>query len=1233
MKVWLHRAILPAAMAALLPVTPVSAAVVIKNLQVEYRTTPIGIDVAQPRFSWQMAATAGERGQSQIAYQIQVRDPKGAVVWDSRRVESPESLHIRYQGSPLQAATRYNWTVTVWTRAGARLNAGSWFETGLMDPSPNSKAWGGAQWIGGGNEDLVLYSHYLTIFDAKYTVAIAPGSSRASFIYGANDSRLMDRFKNIYQIENGRDQSYIKLELDISAVDGSPGGRAKLNVYRVGYAPTDTPSKPLRSFEISTDIINNANKNAEHTIEFSSAFGQIRLSIDGKTQFAPAAAAAQPAAQPAPGAGPGRGPGAANAVNLNPVGSGGNYIPFGMLCDMGFSVDPGQNATFREVIIRNNRAPNNILFREDLSATPYRGIYADLVGPNTGFSVAGGRYVLSGGAKGVFLVRNPSRNSTPMLRTTFKLAEKPIASARLYATARGVYEMYINGRRVGDAYFTPDLTQYNITHMYQTYDVTDLIKAGANAMGAMLGEGWWSGQLSFGTVWNHFGDRQSLLAKLVVTYKDGTSETVVTNDRTWKYFGNGPVIYGSFHLGEIYDATREAEIEGWSTAAYDDSKWKQAVVVPLEGTTFSGVESGPGGATSPFSFEKLSLVGQIGNSPGVFKILTAKSVKEVRPGVFVYDMGQNIVGVPRITIADGREGRKITLRYSEMLYPDLPESGKNVGMIMTENYRAALSQDVYTMKAGRQVYQPRFTFHGYQYIEITGIEKPLPLEAVEGVVISSIRELSSDYRTSNEKVNKLWSNLVWSNIDNFLSIPTDCPQRNERMGWSGDINVFSRTATYVSNADQFLTRHMRAMRDVQTPAGRFTDVAPIGGGFGGILWGSAGIVVPWEVYMQYRDVGLLEQHYPAMAAYMNYLETTIDPKTGFIADAQLGDWLGPQNNALGSQYLAVAYHVYCLDIMSRVAEILGKKDEAARFRDQYNKRKAYFNSTFVSPEKKALGVVGPGRGGFGGGGGAPGPGRGTAAAAQAPQFRVADTQTAYAVGLALGVFNDENRPYMIKNLADAVARENPDDQGVMRPKYSLMTGFIGTAWISKALSDSGLSELAYRQLQNNQYPSWLYPIEQGATTIWERLNGYTVENGFGGNNSMNSFNHYSFGAVGQWMMAYSLGIQRDDPGFRKFILQPEPDPTGMMSWAEGYYDSMYGRIESAWKVDGKVLTYRATVPANTTATLYLPTSDPDSVREGGRDAQKAAGVSFVRYENGKAVYTLTSGSYVFTAAR
>jgi alpha-L-rhamnosidase len=1235
------------------------AAVVVKNLQVEYRSTPLGIDVRQPRFSWQMDATAGERGVAQAAYQIEVRDPKGTVVWDSKKIDGPEALHIKYAGRALQAATRYAWTVTVWAVAGAKVTASSWFETGLMDPSPSLSAWGGAKWIGGGNDDLPLYSPYLAIFDVKYVVAIAPGSTRASFVYGANDSRLMNKYKNIYQVESAKDQSYIKLELDVSQVGSSPAARAKLNVYRAGYRDTDNPAQPIKTFEIDGAVIDNANKNAEHTIEFRSAFGQITITVDGSSAFAgtvaPSADARgaapwdgrgappidgpQPAGAPRgaqgvpPAGGQGGGAraggggqrgGAANTLNLNPVGSGGNYIPFGMLCDIGFSVDAGQSATFRDVTVRNNRAPNGILFREDLSAAAYTGIYAGAVKANAGVSIANGKYVLTGGSKGAFVVRDPSRNSMPMLRTTFKAGAKAIGSARLYVTARGIYEVYLNGTRVGDDRYNPGLTQYNITHTYQTYDVTSMLKPGDNALGAMLAEGWWSGLLSFGNIWNHFGDRQSLLAKLVVTYNDGTFDTVTTNEKTWKYYGKGPIVYSSLDMGEIYDSSREAAVAGWTTALYKDTAWKPAVAVALEGTTYTGPDGGGRGATGiPFAFDRLQLIGQIGNNAGVFRTVTAKSVKEVRPKVYVYDLGQNIVGVPKIVVADGRAGGRLTLRFSEMLYPDLKESGKNVGMIMTENYRAALSQDVFTMKAGPQTFQPRFTSHGFQYVEITGIDQPLPITAVQGVAISSVRSLTADYKTSSEKVNRLWSNLVWSNVDNFLTIPTDCPQRNERMGWSGDINVFSRTATYVSSANQFIARHMYAMRDSQTPNGRFTDVAPVGGGFGGVLWGSAGIVVPWESYLQYRDVGLLEQHYPAMARYMAYLDTTIDATTGLSSDGQLGDWLGPQNNALGSAFLVTAYHAYDLGIMAKVAEVLGKPADAAKYRAQYEQRKAYFNKTFVNADKKTLATGGGGMGG--------GP-RGAAPGA-APEFRVADTQTSYAVPLAMGLFDGDIKAQMVKNLADTVLRENKDDGGVVRPKYSLMTGFIGTAWISKALSQNGLGELAYRQLHNNQYPSWLYAIDQGATSIWERLNGYTIENGFGGNNSMNSFNHYSFGAVGQWMLAHSLGIERDEPGFRTFILQPEPDPTGTMTSAEGFYDSMYGKISSAWKVEGATLTYRATVPANTTATLYLPTSSAESVKEGGKDARGAMGITFVRYENGEAVYALKSGSYSFTAAR
>ncbi len=1189
-----------------------SASTGVGNLMVEYTKTPLGIDVMAPRFSWQMVAPAGTRQCSQTAWQIVVKDPDGSVSWDTKKTAGGVSIGILYAGAPLKPSTRYTWEVTVWDQTGASSTASSWFETGLMNPDPGLSAWDGAKWIGGTPEDMVLYSHYLVVFNLKYTVAIEKGSTKASFIYGANDTRLLDKNKNIYQVQTPKNGNYIRLELDISAVDGSETGRARLNVFRAGYTDTDTSSKPMQSWEIFTSVINQANKNNEHTIAFSSKFGQITLSVDGNARFTEVK-------EPQGGA---RFPGMAErgvSVNLNPSGSGGNVIPYGMLCDMGFSIDPGQNATFSDVTVSNNRFPNNTLFSENLLDPLYKGIYSSFtIDPVSGLTISNGKYTLKGASKGAFVVADPSRNSTPVLRTAFKCGAGKIKSARLYTTARGIYEVFLNGKRVGDDYYNPGLTQYNITHLYQTYDVTGLIQAGDNAMGAMLGEGWWSGLLSFGDIWNHFGDRQSFLAKLVITYEDGTSKVVTTNNQNWKYYNNGPLVYGSLDLGEVYDATREALLEGWSTASFDDSSWKMAQEVSLEGTSFAGKITEMGGNVSDFSFDKLSITGQIGNNAGIFKILNAKSVTEVRKGVFLYNMGQNIVGVPRISFSDGSSGKKITLRYSEVLYPDLKESGKNVGMIMTENYRAALSQDIYTMKNGSQVYQPRFTSHGFQYIEITGIDNPLPLEAVQSVAISSVRELTADYLTSDPKVNKLWSNLVWSNIDNFLTIPTDCPQRNERMGWSGDINVFSGTATYVSNTDQFMRRHMVAMRDVQTPKGKFTDVAPVGGGFGGVLWGSAGIVVPWETYQQYGDIALLQEHYPSMVKYMDYLETTIDPKTGLSSDGQLGDWLGPQNNQLGTAFLVTAYHAYDLEIMAKVANLIGKKEDADKYQAMYMKRKDFFNNTFVNEERKTLGLIGGGRS-FGG------------QAATPAQFKVADTQTSYAVGLGMNLFSEDNKPYMVRNLAETIKRRNKDDGGVIRPENSLMTGFIGTAWISKALSDNGLNDLAYKILLNNQYPSWLYSIEQGATSIWERLNGYTVENGFGGNNGMNSFNHYSFGAVGQWMMAYSLGIQRDEAGFRQFILRPEPDPTGQLTWAKGYYDSMYGRISSSWKVEDGKLTYEAVIPANTTAIMYLPASSAENITENGKAVKKSKGVTFTDFRDGKAVYKLESGSYKFVS--
>jgi alpha-L-rhamnosidase len=650
-----------------------------------------------------------------------------------------------------------------------------------------------------------------------------------------------------------------------------------------------------------------------------------------------------------------------------------------------------------------------------------------------------------------------------------------------------------------------------------------------------------------------------------------------------------------------------------ATVGYDDSGWKEAVVVPLEGTTY---------LDDTHSFDGLELIAQIGNSPGIVKTLEAQSVEEVRDGVFVYDMDQNMVGFPRIHVSDGVAGDTLIMRYAEVRYPDLPDYDGQVGMIMLENIRAALTQDLYVLKGGDEIIQPRFTFHGYRFLEVSGIKEPPGLADVKGQVVSSIDDLASHYETSNELVNKLWENITWSLRGNFLSIPTDTPARNERMGWSGDINVFSEAATYLADVDPFLTRHLIAMRDIQREDGRFTDVAPVGGGFGGTLWGSAGMVIPWQLYLQYGDKRALEDHYEAMKRYMAFLDSKTDPATGRLEDGPLGDWLSPEGSRNDNTLFWAAYQVHDLDIMAKAADTLGKEEDAAGYRKKYNERKDYFNRTYVDPATSK--TVHSGFEGrlFG----PPPPGY-----KQPEAGMPVDTQASYAIPLHFNVFDESHMANAANHLETAVTRENRDDLGVVRPEYSLMTGFIGTASLSKALSENAKDEAAYTLLQQETYPSWLYSVINGATTIWERLNSYTIEDGFGGNNSMNSFNHYSFGAVAAWMYNHSLSIQRDEehPGFKHFYLEPLPDPTGRMKWARGYYDSPYGRIESGWEIKEGSTAYSFTIPPNTTAHLFLPADDVKKITEGGKRVSKVEAINLSGEENGKFGMELVSGTYSF----
>lgn len=1157
------------------------------DLKTEYTKTPLGIDITHPRFSWRMQAK--ERGCYQTAYRVTVTDAEGAVVWDSQKIEQGISLNIRYAGPALKPRSRYVWKVAVWDQQQRQHHAESWFETGLMNANPDLSAWNGAKWIGGSDEDMVFYSAYLSVFSLNFSLQLdeSTKTTQAGFIYGANDPRLMDRDKNLYSLKNSKDGSYILVELDIAPLQSDSA--AQLHIYRVGYDPQDKHAIPLKSFAIPTSLLHQQNKYAKHTIYLSSVLGDTHICLDGKGKQ-----------------------NEIGQVNLNPLGRGGDFIAYPVVGDIGFSVAKGQTAFFSNVQIRNYRSPSNILFSEDLTnAASYAGIFRTA---GNMVSITSNSYRVSGNGSAAFIVACPGRNAMPMLRTTFPVVGTAIAKARLYITARGIYDVYINGKRIGNDYFNPGLTQYNKTHFYQTFDVTDNIKTGKNVLGAVLGEGWWGGGATYmGEFWNFFGDRQSLLAQLVITYADGKEDIIVTGPATWKYYNKGPVVYGSFFQGEVYDATREDEVKGWSTIAYDDAKWKDPVEVSLENHISTDSRNKDFNMPLVDNYGQMQLIGQYGPTVKKVKELTAISVEEVRPGVFIYDMGQNMAGVPGITLNGMKPGNKITLRFAEVRYPGLPEYKDHVGMLMLENIRMAMAQEIYIAKGGEETISPRFTYHGYRYVEITGIPEALPLKAVKGEVLSSVHELVSKYETSSPEVNKLWENITWSTLANFMSIPTDCPQRNERLGWSGDISVFARTATYLADIPQFLRRHMQAMRDVQREDGRFTDVAPLGGGFGGVLWGSAGIAVAWESYQQYGDKDLLREHYEAMKDYIRFLITEIDPQTRVLNEkdrtqwSSLGDWLSPEYAGTEKTLLWEAYFIYDLEQMAKMATLLDKKEDAEWYNRLYTERKVFFNKTYVNKSTGKTSFRG----------------------------KTIDTQCSYVVPLQFHIFNRENVAAAQENLALTVKRENSTDAGGKTPPYSLMTGFIGTAWINSALSDNGYTGHAYRLLQQTSYPSWLYPVTQGATTIWERLDSYTHTNGFGGNNRMNSFNHYSFGAVGAWMYGYSLGIQRDEnnPGFKHFILKPEPDPTGQMTSAKGYYDAMYGRIESSWTMSSTDCFYRFVIPANTTATLYLDAPSVNAILEGGNAFSKSKGVKYLGLKERQHAFELRSGNYSFSVKK
>ncbi len=733
----------------------------------------------------------------------------------------------------------------------------------------------------------------------------------------------------------------------------------------------------------------------------------------------------------------------------------------------------------------------------------------------------------------------------PYLRKEFTVATG-VKRAIVYATAQGVYELSLNGQRVSNDVFMPGWTDYKQRIYYTAYDVTDLLKEGPNAIGAILGDGWFRGNIScIGQ--NKYGNKLRLKAQLHIDYQNGQSEILAT-DPSWKA-SYGPILESDMQAGEVYDA--RLEMPGWSQAGFDQSSWSPIVT---------------GASLKPL------LQAYPGVPVRAVKELPAVKVSEPTPGTYVFDLGQNFSGWARLKV-NGQAGDEVTMIFAEMLKDD--------GSAYTINLRSARAVDTYVLKGGgEEVWEPRFTFHGFRYVQVTGLKEKPTADTITGIVLYSDSPESSSFECSNPMVNKIQENIVWGQRSNYLEVPTDCPQRDERLGWTGDTQVFIRTGCYNQDVSEFFTKWMVDLMDTQNRQGLFGNQAPVFHGHGAAAWACAGIICPWTIYKVYGDTRMIETHYDAMVRYM---DACGKDGLGGRKVHTWGDWLAPGGRP-PTEFISAAYHAYTTSLMAEMAVALGKVDDATKYNKQFQDIRAHFQKTFVKPDGKIE----------------------------------SELQTAYCMALSFDLLTAAQRKQAEAHLIERIKADN----------YHLTSGFLGIPILLPTLTDMGRSDIAYRMIQNTTFPSWGYSIEQGATTIWERWNSYSKDRGFG-DVKMNSFNHYSLGACGEWMFRSMLGIETDGAGFKKITMKPELGEG--ITWAKGHYDSIHGRIGSDWKIENKTFHWNITVPANTTATVYVPTKDAAAVTESGKPANKADGLKFLRMEKDRAVYQVSAGSYGFVS--
>ena len=751
----------------------------------------------------------------------------------------------------------------------------------------------------------------------------------------------------------------------------------------------------------------------------------------------------------------------------------------------------------------------------------------------------------------------------PMLRRAFSL-DRPVTSARLLVAVRGLAELWIDGRPVGDDVLAPGYHDYRQRALYRGYDLGPLA-AGEHVLAAMLAEGWYKGPLAWGPN-KRYGDRTMLRVLLRLRLDDGR-QIDLGGDAEWRV-RNGPILHSGLLAGETCDSALEPD--GWRDPGFAADGWIAVHVHPDV---------------------HVPLIAHPGPPMRRLAAFAPQRAWQPRPGVWMVDFGQNLAGRVRLAV-DAEPGRVIRIRHGEICAAD--------GSLSVENLREALASDTLVCRGGAQRWEPRFTVHGFQFAELSGLPgRPRTADGqgtvgIESVAISSDCPETGGFACSDPRLERLWRNIAWTMRANWLDVPTDCPQRDERMGWTGDAQAFVRTATCLHDVQAFFAKWHQDLRDATPASGAFPNIAPDPGGLlpgpqgvGDAAWGDAGVICPWTMWLAYADRDQLAAMLPAMRRWIAYLESTALPglPVRWPVPGRIwtwGDWLN-LDDATAPELAMTAWFAHATDLTARASAVLGDAAEAERLRGLHARIVAGFRRDFVADGWRVAG-----------------------------RSEARESQTGYVLALHFGLLDPAHRPAAAARLVALIEA----NRGL------LSTGFMGLPFLLRVLCDHGHASLALRLLTEERMPSWLYPVAQGATTVWERWNAYVK--GVGANDpGMNSYAHYAYGAVGEWMMTDLAGIDLLDPGFRRIRLRPRPGAG--LTWCEAWHDAPPGRIRARWELDGDRLRYAVEVPPDCRARIELPAAPGQRLLVDGVPAAPAAGA-----EPGHLATEVGPGRYVCT---